>query len=67
MFTELAARFGKTCRPVSRPLRGSGCRIALRHVGEVVDVLGQHPPFSSRNFAGGREQLSRSLTALATS
>ena len=29
MFVEIGDRFGPTCKPVSRPSRGSGCRIVF--------------------------------------
>ncbi|CDQ42152.1 hypothetical protein BN1047_00001 [Mycolicibacterium neoaurum] len=65
--TTLATRFGYACRPVSRPSRGSGCRIAVVTSDRLLMSLVSGVAFSSRNFRVVDSNVFRSSTALATS
>ena len=50
MFWKFALRFGYTCSTVSKPLRGSGCRMALVTSARLLMSLLSTEPLSSINF-----------------
>ena len=67
MFIRFAPRFGNTCRPVSKPSSGSGCRIALVTSARLLTSWASTSPFSPMNLRVVVSRAFRSRSAVASS